>query len=422
MKKTLPYTEAQIREIIKEYPTPFHIYDEKALRSRIRALQKAFSWNEGYREYYAVKACPTPVLMQIMKEEGCGMDCSSYAELMLSESVGITGDGIMFSSNATPAEDFEYARRLNATINLDDISHIDFLAKHGGIPEVISCRFNPGGEFKIGTQIMGNPAEAKYGFTREQLTEGMRKLKEMGVKEFGIHSFLSSNNIDNMYYPTLAALLFEVVKELSEELDIKIGFVNLSGGVGIPYRPEDAETDIQFVGDKVKEAYEKAFAGTNIKPRIFTELGRYVTGPVGTLVTTVLHEKKTHKDFIGCDACAANLMRPAMYGAYHHVTVLGKEDAPCDHLYDITGSLCESNDRFAIDRMLPEIEIGDIIAIHDTGAHGFSMGYNYNGKLRSAELLLREDGSVKLIRRAETTKDYFATFDFLGLPRLDEVK
>ena len=267
---------------------------------------------------------------------------------------------------------------------------------------------------------MGNPADAKYGFTRAQLTEGMKKLKELGVTEFGLHSFLSSNNTDNMYYPTLAKLLFETAKELHNELGIKIGFINLSGGVGIPYRPEDAETDIQFVGDKVHEAYEAAFAGTDLQPRIFTELGRYVSGPVGTLVTTVLHGKKTYKDFIGCDACAANLMRPAMYGAYHHVTVLGKEDAPCDHLYDITGSLCESNDRFAIDRKLPKIEIGDILAIHDTGAHGFSMGYNYNGKLKSAELLLCEDGSVKMIRRAETTKDYFATFDFLHLPRLND--
>ena len=420
MKKTLPYDKAKIEAIIKEYPTPFHIYDEHGLRTRVRALQKAFSWNKGYKEYYAVKACPNPVLMQILKEEGCGMDCSSYAELMLSEAVGILADNIMFSSNATPAKDFEYARRLDAIINLDDISHIDFLAKHGGIPKTICCRFNPGGEFKIGTQIMGNPADAKYGFTRAQLTEGMKKLKELGVTEFGLHSFLSSNNTDNMYYPTLAKLLFETAKELHNELGIKIGFINLSGGVGIPYRPEDAETDIQFVGDKVHEAYEAAFAGTDLQPRIFTELGRYVSGPVGTLVTTVLHEKKTYKDFIGCDACAANLMRPAMYGAYHHVTVLGKEDAPCDHLYDITGSLCESNDRFAIDRKLPKIEIGDILAIHDTGAHGFSMGYNYNGKLKSAELLLCEDGSVKMIRRAETTKDYFATFDFLHLPRLND--
>ena len=419
-EKKLPFTKAQMERIASEYPTPFHIYDEADIRARVRALRAAFAWNAGYKEYYAVKACPNPILLALLRDEGCGTDCSSYAELMLSEAVGVTGDGIMFSSNATPAKDFEYARRLNATINLDDITHIDFLKEHGGIPETVCCRFNPGGEFRIGTAIMGNPAEAKYGFTRPQLSEGFRKLKALGVKRFGLHSFLSSCNTDNMYYPTLAKLLFTIARELHEELDVELAFVNLSGGIGIPYQPEDTATDIAFVGAKVHEVYDEVFGGTGMRPAVFTELGRYVTGPAGYLVTRAIHHKDTYKHFIGTDACAANLMRPAMYGAYHHVTVLGKENAPADHLYDITGSLCESNDRFAIDRMLPEIEQGDLLVIHDTGAHGFSMGYNYNGKLRSAELLLKQDGSVQLIRRAETNRDYFATFDFLDIPRLRE--
>lgn len=418
--KKLPFNRAQMEKIIEKFPTPFHIYDEKDIRHRARALRQAFSWNEGYKEYYAVKACPNPIIMSILRDEGCGMDCSSYAELMLCEAIGVVGDGIMFSSNDTPAKDFEYARRLNATINLDDITHIEFLKEHGGIPETISCRFNPGGEFRIGTAIMGNPADAKYGFTREQLTEGFKQLKALGVKHFGLHSFLSSCNTDNMYYPTLAKLLFTVAKELHEEVGVEIAFINLSGGIGIPYKPEETATDIAFVGEKVHEVYDEVFGGTDMRPRIFTELGRYMTGPAGYLVTTVIHHKDTHKHFIGTDACAANLLRPAMYGAYHHVTVLGKENAPHDHVYDITGSLCESNDRFAIDRPLPEINEGDILVIHDTGAHGFSMGYNYNGKLKSAEVLLKEDGSTQLIRRAETNKDYFATFDFLDMPRLKE--
>ncbi len=419
-QKKLPFTKAQIEKIIEKYPTPFHIYDEADIRRRARALRAAFSWNAGFHEHYAVKACPNPAILQILKEEGCGTDCSSYAELMLSEAIGVTGHDLMFSSNDTPAEDFEYASRLGSLINLDDITLIDFLAEHGGIPETICCRFNPGGEFRIGTAIMGNPADAKYGFTRAQLSTGMAKLKNMGVKRFGIHAFLSSCNTDNMYYPTLAKLLFTTARELHEELDIEIAFINLSGGIGIPYRPEDTATDIAFVGAKVREVYAEVFGNTDMRPAIFTELGRYMTGPAGYLVTRAIHHKDTYKHFIGTDACAANLIRPAMYGAYHHVSVLGKENAPLDHVYDITGSLCESNDRFAIDRALPEIDDGDLIVIHDTGAHGFSMGYNYNGKLRSAELLLCEDGSVRMIRRAETNKDYFATFDFLDMPRLKE--
>ncbi len=419
-QKKLPFTKAQIEKIIEKYPTPFHIYDEADIRRRARALRAAFSWNAGFHEHYAVKACPNPAILQILKEEGCGTDCSSYAELMLSEAIGVTGHDLMFSSNDTPAEDFEYASRLGSLINLDDITLIDFLAEHGGIPETICCRFNPGGEFRIGTAIMGNPADAKYGFTRAQLSTGMAKLKNMGVKRFGIHAFLSSCNTDNMYYPTLAKLLFTTARELHEELDIEIAFINLSGGIGIPYRPEDTATDIAFVGAKVREVYAEVFGNTDMRPAIFTELGRYMTGPAGYLVTRAIHHKDTYKHFIGTDACAANLIRPAMYGAYHHVSVLGKENAPLDHVYDITGSLCESNDRFAIDRALPEIDDGDLIVIHDTGAHGFSMGYNYNGKLRSAELLLCEDGSVCMIRRAETNRDYFATFDFLDIPRLKE--
>lgn len=413
--KTLPFDKAKIDEITARFPTPFHLYDEATLRARARALKSAFSWNEGYREYYAVKACPNPALLAVLNEEGCGLDCSSYAELLLAKAVGVTGEGIMFSSNATPAEDFLYARKLNATINLDDVSHIEFLKENGGIPETICCRYNPGGMFKLGNTIMGNPGEAKYGFTRAQLTEGFLKLKALGTKRFGLHAFLASNTTDAAYYPALAALLFETALELHKETGAEIAFINLSGGIGIPYRPEDEPIDLELVGTRVKEAYEKAFSGTSLKPAIFTELGRYVSGPAGFLVTRAVHEKSTHKRFVGMDACAVDLMRPAMYGAYHHITVLGKENAPLDHVYDITGSLCENNDKFAVDRALPEIEKGDILAIHDTGAHGFAMGYNYNGKLKHAELLLKENGEVKLIRRAETVKDYFATLDVLGL-------
>lgn len=413
MKKQAFVTKKQIEEIAKNFPTPFHIYDEKGIRENARKLYEAFSWNKGFKEYFAVKATPNPYIMQILKEEGCGMDCSSYTELKLSRAIGAEGTDIMFSSNATPAEDFVLARELNAIINLDDITHIEFLKKTCGIPETICCRYNPGGEFRLGNAIMDMPKDAKYGFTREQLTEGFKTLKAEGVKRFGLHSFLSSNTTDPDYYPTLAEILFKVAVELKEETGAAVSFINLSGGIGVPYRPEQKPIDIAYVGSKVKEVFERIMVPAGLGDcAIFSELGRYMLAPYGALVTRAIHRKDTHKHYIGVDACACNLMRPAMYGAYHHITVLGKENEPCDHMYDVTGSLCENNDKFAIDRMLPEIEMGDYICIHDTGAHGFSMGYNYNGKLRSAELLLCEDGSVKLIRRAETPADYFATFDF----------
>ena len=414
--KTLPYTKAQIEQIIKTYPTPFHIYDEKGIKGAAHRLQAAFAWNPGYKEYYAVKACPNPAILKLLHENGCGMDCSSYTELMLCDALGIRGEDIMFSSNATPAEEFVYARKLGAIVNLDDFTHIDFLEKNGGIPETICLRYNPGGEFKLGNTIMGNPGDDKYGMTSEQIFEGVKKLSAMGAKKFGLHAFLASNTTDNGYYPALARQLFELAAELHNTLGVQMDFINLSGGVGIPYRPEEQPVDIEKVGQDVRKAYEEVVMPAGMHPlRLKTELGRYMTGPYGSLVATVLHEKNTYKHYIGLDACAANLMRPAMYGAYHHITVLGKEDWPCDHVYDVTGSLCENNDKFAIDRALPRIDIGDLVAIHDTGAHGFAMGYNYNGKLRSAELLLHEDGSVELIRRAETPKDLFATFDFMHL-------
>ena len=418
--KYLPFDREKLEAIAKVYPTPFHIYDEAQIETRVKRLYKAFSWNPGYREYYAVKACPNPAVLKTITDNGAGLDCSSYTELMLAEALGITGERIMFSSNVTPAKDYEYARRLGATINLDDISHIDFLAAHGGIPETVSCRFNPGGEFRLGNTIMGNPGESKYGFTRKQLTEGFKKLMGLGAKRFGIHAFLASNTTDESYYPTLAALMFKTARELHDETGAEIAFINLSGGVGIPYYDDKDAIDVLRVGERVREEYEAAFAGTELAPRVFTELGRYISGPAGYLVTRVLHEKVTYKDFIGCDACAVNLMRPAMYGAYHHISVMGKEHAPCDHKYDVTGGLCENNDKFAVDRMLPEINVGDLIVIHDTGAHGFSMGYNYNGKLRSAELMYEKDGGTRLIRRAETPSDYFATLDITGLERLKQ--
>ena len=414
--KTLPYTKKKIEQIVKDYPTPFHIYDEKGIKDAAHRLQNAFAWNQGYKEYYAVKACPNPAILKLLYDNGCGMDCSSYTELMLCDALGIRGENIMFSSNATPAEEFVYARKLGALINLDDFTHIDFLEKNGGIPETICLRYNPGGEFRLGNAIMGNPGDAKYGMTREQIFEGVKKLSAMGAKKFGLHAFLASNTTDNGYYPALARQLFELAAELHQKLGVQMDFVNLSGGVGIPYRPEERPVDIDQVGREVRRAYEEVVVPAGMHPlRLKTELGRYMTGPYGSLVATVLHEKNTYKQYIGLDACAANLMRPAMYGAYHHNTVLGKEDWPCDHVYDVTGSLCENNDKFAVDRKLPRIDIGDLVAIHDTGAHGFAMGYNYNGKLRSAELMLHEDGSVELIRRAETPKDLFATFDFMHL-------
>lgn len=406
----------QIEEIVKQYPTPFHIYDEKGIRENAKMLKQAFSWNKGFREYFAVKAEPNPVIMKIFKEEGFGVDCSSFTELKLSAACGFQGHDIMFSSNVTPEKDYKLAYDMGAIINLDDFSDIDRLNTLTGIPQTICLRYNPGGKFSLNNAIMDTPGEAKYGMTREQLSLGVKKLMQMGAKHFGLHSFLASNTIQNEYYPVLAKILFETAVELNRETGAHFAFINLSGGVGIPYRPEQKPTDILLVGEGVRKAYEEVLVPAKMDDiAIFTELGRFMTGPYGHLITTVVHEKKIYKDYIGVDACAANLMRPAMYGAYHHITVLGKEDMPCENKYDVTGGLCENNDKFAIDRMLPKIEIGDILAIHDTGAHGFSMGYNYNGKLRSAEILLKEDGAVELIRRAETPADYFATLDILGL-------
>lgn len=411
--KTPFVTLEQLQEITKKYPTPFHIYDEKGIRENARNLNKAFAWNKGFKEYFAVKATPNPYIINVLKEEGCGVDCSSLTELMLSEALGFSGSDIMFSSNATPPEEFEKASELKSIINLDDYTHIEFLEKIVGIPETICCRYNPGGVFKTSNGIMDNPGDAKYGFTKEQMIDGFRKLKEKGAKTFGIHSFLASNTATDEYYPTLAAILFELAVELHEKTGADIKFINLSGGVGIPYKPDTPSNDIMKIGEGVRKAFEEILVPAGMGDvAIFTELGRYMLAPYGHLVATAVHEKHIYKEYIGLDACAVNLMRPAMYGAYHHITVMGKENEPCDHKYDVTGSLCENNDKFAIDRMLPKIEIGDLIVIHDTGAHGFAMGYNYNGKLKSAELLLKEDGSVQLIRRAETPKDYFATFDF----------
>ena len=410
-------TKEQIEEIVKTYPTPFHIYDEKGIRENAKRLKEAFSWNKGYKEYFAVKATPNPFLIDILKEYDCGVDCSSMTELYMAEKMGFGSDkmkdGIMFSSNATPAEEFVYAKKLGAIINLDDFTHIDFLEKTAGIPERICCRFNPGGMFKISTTIMDNPGDAKYGMTKDQLIEAFKILKEKGVKEFGIHAFLASNTVTNDYYPTLAKVLFEVAVELKEKTGVSISFINLSGGIGIPYRPDQEPNDIIAIGEGVHKVFDEVLVPAGLGDvAIYTELGRYMMGPYGGLVTKAVHEKHIYKEYIGCDACACNLMRPAMYGAYHHITVLGKENEPCDHKYDVTGSLCENNDKFAIDRMLPKIDIGDYLFIHDAGAHGFAMGYNYNGKLWSAELLLQEDGSVKMIRRAQTIQDYLATFDF----------
>ena len=416
MSKTPFVTKEKLEEIVKEYKTPFHIYDEKGIRENAKALKEAFAWNKGFKEYFAVKATPNPFLINILKEYGCGCDCSSMTELMLSDALGFSGEDIMFSSNATPTEEFVYANKIGAIINLDDITHIDVLEEACGIPETISCRFNPGGVFKISNSIMDNPGDAKYGFTKEQLIEGFKILKAKGAKNFGIHAFLASNTVTNEYYPTLAKTLFEVAVELKEKTGADIKFINLSGGVGIPYTPDQEPNDIRVIGEEVRKVYEETLVKAGMGDvAIYTELGRFMMGPYGALVTTAIREKHTYKEYIGCDACAVNLMRPAMSGAYHHITVMGKENEPCDHKYDITGSLCENNDKFAIDRMLPKIDMGDLLYIHDTGAHGFAMGYNYNGKLKSAELLLQEDGNVKLIRRAETPKDYFATFDFCDI-------
>ncbi|HAN20093.1 MAG: diaminopimelate decarboxylase [Clostridiales bacterium GWF2_36_10] len=409
MKKTFANLE-QLKDIISKYPTPFHLYDEKGIRENARKLKKAFTWNNGYREYFAVKATPNPSILQILKEEGCGVDCSSLTELMLAERGGFYGSDIMFSSNDTPEEDFLLCKKLGGIINLDDITHIDYLDNITGIPKTICCRYNPGGVLNIGNKIMDNPGDAKFGFTYEQLVEGFKKLRELGAETFGLHAFIASNTTDDAYYPTLAGILFQTAVNIKQQTGIIISFINLSGGIGIPYKPEQNEADIIAIGEGVRKAYEEILIPAQLgNVAIFTELGRYMLAPYGCLVTTAIHEKHIYKEYIGVDACAVNLMRPAMYGAYHHITVMGKEDAPRDYLYDIVGSLCENNDKFAIDRVLPQINKGDILVIHDTGAHGHSMGYNYNGKLRSAEILLKEDGTAQLIRRTETPEDYFAT-------------
>lgn len=413
MEKKPFVTLEQVKEIAEKYPTPFHLYNEKGIRDNVRRLKQAFSWNKGYKEYFAVKATPNPYLMQILKEEGVGADCSSYTELLLSDKVGLNGSNIMFSSNVTPAEDFELAAKIGAIINFDDITHIDFYEKIAPFAETMSCRYNPGGDFELHNQIMDTPNDAKYGLTREQMTQAFLKLKDKGVKHFGIHSFLASNTVTNDYYPKLARILFETAVELQKETGVHIAFINLSGGVGIPYTPDQEPNDILLIGEGVRKAFEEILVPAGMGDvSIYTELGRFVMGPYGCLVAKAIHEKHIYKEYIGLDACAANLMRPAMYGSYHHITVLGKENVPCDHKYDVTGGLCENNDKFAVDRMLPKIDIGDYLVLHDTGAHGFSMGYNYNGKLRSAELLLKENGEVMHIRRAETPDDYFATLDF----------
>ncbi|MBR1758520.1 MAG: diaminopimelate decarboxylase [Lachnospiraceae bacterium] len=409
-------SKEQALAIREQFPTPFYIYDEKAIRENARRLREAFAWNPGFKEFFAVKATPNPFLLKILKEEGCGTDCSSMTELMLSQALGFGEGEIMFSSNDTPPEEFAKAREVQAIINLDDLTHVECLAQAAGVPEIVCCRYNPGGDFSISNNIMDHPGDAKYGMTKAQIKEAYRKLMTLGAKEFGIHSFLASNTVTNAYYPALARILFELAVELKEETGAEIRFINLSGGVGIAYRPDQPENDIDEIGEGVRKAYEEVLVPAGMgNVAIYTELGRFMLAPYGQLVTTAIHEKHIYKEYIGVDACAVNLMRPAMYGAYHHITVLGKENAPHDHVYDVTGSLCENNDKFAIDRALPEIAMGDLLVIHDAGAHGYAMGYNYNGKLKCAELLLKEDGSVQMIRRAETPKDYFATFDFCDI-------
>ncbi len=416
MEKKPFVTLEQVKEIVKTYPTPFHLYDEKGIRENARKLKEAFAWNKGFKEYFAVKATPNPYIMKILKEEGIGADCSSYTELLMADAVGLKGHDIMFSSNVTPKEDFIQAAKQDVIINFDDITHIDFYGEIADFKETMSCRYNPGGDFTLHNEIMDSPKDAKYGMTKDQLKEAFTKLKEKGVKHFGIHAFLASNTVALGYYPKLARILFETAVEVSKETNTHIAFINLSGGVGVAYRPDQEPNDIMAIGEGVRQAYEEVLIPAGMDDvAIFTELGRFMLAPFGALISQAIHEKHIYKEYIGLDACAANLMRPAMYGAYHHITVLGKENEPCDYKYDVTGGLCENNDKFAIDRMLPKIDIGDYLYIHDTGAHGFAMGYNYNGKLRSAEILLKEDGTYQLIRRAETPEDYFATLDFEGL-------
>ncbi|MBZ4672901.1 diaminopimelate decarboxylase [Deferribacterales bacterium Es71-Z0220] len=413
--KKLPFTKEQIERIIEKYPTPFHIYDEKGIRENAKRLKKAFSWNDGFKEYFAVKATPNPYILKLLKEEGFGADCSSMAELILSEKVGIVGENIMFTSNETPEYEYVKAKQLGAIINLDDITHIDFVDKVCGLPELICFRYNPG-PLKGGNAIIGKPEEAKYGFTKEQLFEGYKICKERGVKRFGLHTMVASNELDPEYFVDTVNMLLDVAHEITNEVGIKFEFINMGGGIGIPYRPEQNPVDLEYVGNKIKDLFDKKVKGTKLDPlKLYMENGRMITGPYGYLVTKAIHKKDIYKKYIGVDASMANLMRPGMYGAYHHITVLGKENEPKDMVYDVVGSLCENNDKFAIDRNLPEIERGDIIVIHDAGAHGHAMGFNYNGKLRSAELLLKEDGGVELIRRAETIDDLFATLDFSRL-------
>ena len=415
MKKTPFVTLEHVRQITQTIPTPFHLYDEAGIRRNARALKNAFSWNKGFREYFAVKATPNPYILQILKEEGCGCDCASYTELLLAQAVGCTGHDVMFSSNVTPEKDMRKAYEMGVYINLDDVTHVEFLEKiaQGQMPDTVCLRYNPGGSFSLGNTIMDMPRDAKYGMTEDQMAGAISRLMKLGVKHFGIHAFLASNTTANGYYPELASQLFRLAVRMKESTGCHIAFVNLSGGVGVPYRPEQPASDIACIGDGVRQKYEEILVPQGMDDvAIFTELGRFMLAPFGHLISTVLHKKHIYREYVGLDACAADLMRPAMYGAYHHITVLGKEDALLDHVYDVTGGLCENNDKFAIDRSLPGIEIGDILAIHDTGAHGYSMGNNYNGKLRSAEVLLKEDGSHQLIRRAEKPSDYFATFDF----------
>jgi len=415
-EKTPPFTKAQIEKIVEQYPTPFHIYDAAGIRRTARAFYDAFSWVPGgFLNYFAVKALPNPYILDIVKDEGMGADCSSLPELLLADAVGIRGERIMFSSNDTPAREYAKARELGAIINLDDISHIPYLERHAGIPELICFRYNPG-NLKKGNLIIGNPEEAKYGLTREQLFDAYRIMRDKGVRRFGLHTMVASNELNSDYFIETADILFDVAVKLSKKLDIRFEFVNLGGGVGIPYKPEQTAVDLPYVSAGIKRSYEEKIVGNGLDPvRIVMECGRMVTGPHGYLVSTVLHKKNTYKEYVGLDSSMANLMRPGMYGAYHHITVLGKETAPATKTYDVSGSLCENNDKFAIDRRLPETDIGDLLVIHDTGAHGYAMGFNYNGKLKGAELLLEEDGSVRLIRRAETPADYFATLDYPGL-------
>jgi len=413
--KSVPFTAAELERIASRYPTPFHIYDEKAIRETARALLRAFAWAPGFREYFAVKACPNPYILKALREEGCGADCSSLPELLLAQKAGIGAEGIMFTSNDTPAEEYRQARALGAVINLDDISHIPFLAEQAGLPELLCLRYNPG-PLREGNAIIGKPEEAKYGFTRKQLFEGYQTLRDQGVKRFGLHTMVASNELDPQYFVDTARMLYGLVTELNDKLGIRFEFINIGGGIGIPYRLEQTAVDIPAVSRGIEAAYDELIRPRGLHPlRLYMEMGRMITGPHGFLVTRVLHLKDTYRKYAGVDACMANLMRPGMYGAYHHITVMGKQDRPADTLYDVTGSLCENNDKFAIQRPLPAVERGDLLVIHDAGAHGYAMGFNYNGKLRSAELLLKPDGSVQQIRRAETVEDYFATLDFRGL-------